>query len=522
MLGKLVYALDTSKNETNTIAGMKLSLLVGTILATTTPVFANAPHQAEQLNFNVETLGEVIETIVTIRSSEGERWDTVLQSEHKVRVSGNTDSQALGKVFNAGLFPGHCLTSQCSTHPAIWSAEPDQPIVGFKFDVDLTSDDFLTANTGENTSPASWLGEQMIAECNARMGEEGPTVDLTLPVSLPFSFTISTENAGDVRQTTAADFLLNCMAFDGELAELQGDEEVSVATLSEDDVWTGGSSGSSGYTGDEPVFEEDAGFIPHEEEEAEEDEGPGELDLGGLFPFPFPPEDPEVPVAPEVPEVPEEPVVPGVNPDLGDMPDDFVSPDGGVGPDPGPDPNPGIIVVLPPIEPVDPIDPKVNPGLGKLPGDLTVAPDPTHSGNKDKAEKKAIRDALKKKRKAKRKEKKKQKQALLDAQRKKQAAKKKRKAEKKALRDALKKKAKKKKAAKRTNPKPKKKKVVVKKTNGKKAKVKRVTTVKRKPKKAAGKKIVKVKKTRLKVTTAPSKKKRALKAKKKLKKKRKN
>lgn len=504
MLGKLKYTQGNTNHKTKpVISGTKLTLLLGTVLAATPSAYAG---EDAGMTSSVQTLGELHETIISVTSTEGTQWDAISDGAYKIALEAQTDVDKLGIVYTAALYPGHCITTDCATHPPLWSASPDQPISGIKLDVDFTSENMLTQTTAEGSSPAAWLGEQLIAECNARMGEDGPTLDVTVPVKLPFSLVLSSEKMGSLLQTNSAEFLLNCTAFDGELASL--DEETTVDVASTGVVWTG----DSGAGFDEPIAEED---FPVAEDDpigfpGEEDEdGFGEIDLGHFFPFPipFPPEDPEVP------EIPEEPVDPVVNPGLGELPDDLAPNDDGLGPDPGPDPEPPILVL--PIPPQPPVDPKVNPNLGELPDGLTVGISPSGSGGKKNAGKKAIHDAQKKKQEAKKKKKAKQKQAILDAQRKKQEAKKKRKAEKKALRDALNKKAKKKKA-KRTNSKPdEKKKVVVKRTNGKKVvKVKRTNGKKKNAKRVTV--------TTIKVAPAPKKKKRGLKVAKKAKKKQNN
>ena len=111
------------------------------------------------------------------------------------------------------------------------------------------------------------------------------STDFELKVSLPFSLVIKSDNVGNLRQTNTAEFLLNCVAYDESLA--QTDEQTPVYVAG-----TGDSTGTS-------VVEDDPVIGP----EDDEDEAVGEVDLGGLFPFPIPlpPEDPELPLYSKIP-----------------------------------------------------------------------------------------------------------------------------------------------------------------------------------------------------------------------------
>ena len=227
MLNMSANTLKEGANFVNPIRGWKNFLLVGTILGAFTPALANAEITTEDspVEFSVERVGETDQNAITVSSSDGDFWNVVEDGEFKIRISGSTDTEKLGAISSINLYTGMCITDQCNSHHPIWYTPANQPVYEFDTEIDFSSDDMMTHSDDPRISPASLLGGQLVAECNATLDEPGAQVSRSMMVKLPFTVVMHSENAGSVAQTATAEFLLNCAAFEEDIAEADVEAE---------------------------------------------------------------------------------------------------------------------------------------------------------------------------------------------------------------------------------------------------------------------------------------------------------
>ncbi|MEM8652973.1 MAG: hypothetical protein AAGF54_20810, partial [Pseudomonadota bacterium] len=291
--------LKESANSISPIRGWKNLLLVGTILGAFTPALANAEitTKVQPVEFTVERVGEIDQNSITVSSSDGNFWDVVEEGEYKIRISGKTDTEKLGSISSINLYTGMCITDQCNAHHPIWYTPANQPVYEFDTEIDFSRDDLLTLVDDPRISPASLLGGQLVAECNAMLDEPGAQVNRSMIVKLPFTMVMHSEKAGSIARTATAEFLLHCAGFEDDFVEADVETEPVYAGHGGSNSDYSAEETSSGYSDEDEVaglepdftddedggFEEDLDLLP--EEEGEE---PPAIDLGDLFPFPLP------------------------------------------------------------------------------------------------------------------------------------------------------------------------------------------------------------------------------------------
>lgn len=169
---------------------------------------------------------------ITVTSSNGKRWDTILPKTVPLWVDIEVDTRLPGYVDRAGLYLGTCSKTGCGSNPRLlywdknsrdWSFHDD-----FKFDttrIPVTTTGIATTN----------IGDAVLNACNAKLeGEEVPNEVISVGVPVTATLSVNTRkrvrtafdasgtdpstdpfnppfNGGDVSKTTTFMMEVNCL-----------------------------------------------------------------------------------------------------------------------------------------------------------------------------------------------------------------------------------------------------------------------------------------------------------------------
>jgi hypothetical protein len=171
-----------------------ISMLVGSVAIATLACGANTLALAEDANIksmSINTLTPYKKNTVSVASSTGAKWDTILPGQVEFWAELHVDTKWPGYVQDAGLFLGPCVDTQCG--------ESASPLI---FIQNVMNRDYHTAkNISFPTSKlqvssiipaAAPYGDEILKRCNQQLQPDGATKPHSFDLQIGVAFTVNT------------------------------------------------------------------------------------------------------------------------------------------------------------------------------------------------------------------------------------------------------------------------------------------------------------------------------------------
>ena len=164
-----------------------------------------AAEDAKIRSMSVHTVMPFKKNIVSVESSTGGKWDTILAGQIEFQASMKADTKWPGYVQDAGIFLGTCVDRQCG--------ESGNPLLFYE---NVMQRDFVTTRnilfstaklqvSGASLAPTPF-GDAILLLCNAGLTEGKATKPHSFDLPMAVSFTVNTRKGlGKVGQSEPGD-----------------------------------------------------------------------------------------------------------------------------------------------------------------------------------------------------------------------------------------------------------------------------------------------------------------------------
>jgi hypothetical protein len=201
------------------------TLAIGTITGVATAEDARIKHMSFKITVPFKN-------DITVTSSNGKRWDTILPKTVPLWVDIEVDTRYPGVVDRAGLYLGVCSKTGCGSHPRLlyWDDNGRDWRFHGDFNFDTGRIPVSTADIAKTN-----VGDAVLGACNATLqGEETATEVISVGVPVTATLSVNTRkrvragfnasgtepstdpsdppfNGGDVSKTATVIMTVNCL-----------------------------------------------------------------------------------------------------------------------------------------------------------------------------------------------------------------------------------------------------------------------------------------------------------------------